>query len=134
MDAVNESLDIEHAPRRNRVVHQGAFRPFTHGLCGLAFVRPTAHPAHHKRAVSPLLPLRTDVRHFVQEFSFKEFKHFVIVLKIPFMAKGISTTDPSPGQFLQKNRKKRSWEKAIVWNPRRQSLDIQKIADIEKGI
>jgi hypothetical protein len=50
------------------------------------------------------------------------------------MAKGISTTDPSPEQFLQKNRKKRSWGKGIVWNPRRQSLDIQKIADIEKGI
>lgn len=50
------------------------------------------------------------------------------------MAKGISTTDPSPGQFLQKNRKKRSWGKGIVWNPKRQSLEIQKIADIEKGI
>jgi len=50
------------------------------------------------------------------------------------MAKDIQTTDPSPRQFLQKNRKKRSWEKCIVWNPRRQSLDVQKIADIEKGI
>jgi hypothetical protein len=50
------------------------------------------------------------------------------------MAKGIPTTDPSPGQFLQKSRRKRSWEKGIVWNPRQQSLDIQKITDIENGI
>jgi hypothetical protein len=50
-----------------------------------------------------------------------------------YTPKWASTSDPSPGQFLQKNRKKWSWGKGIVWNPRRQSLDIQKIADIEKG-
>jgi hypothetical protein len=69
VDVVNESLDIEHAPRRHGVVDRGAFRPFSHVLCldyDLAFVRPTAHPAHHKRAVSPLPPLLADPRHFVQ--------------------------------------------------------------------
>jgi hypothetical protein len=44
------------------------------------------------------------------------------------------TTDPLIGQFLPKRGKRRSWEKGIVWNPRKQSLHIQKIADIEKGI
>jgi hypothetical protein len=45
-----------------------------------------------------------------------------------------SITNPSPAQFLQKRGKKRSWGKGIVWNPKRHSLVIQKVADIEKGI
>ena len=49
------------------------------------------------------------------------------VTAVLFMAERVSTTDPS---LFRKNR----WRNGIVWNPTRQSLDLKKIADIEKGI
>jgi hypothetical protein len=37
--------------------------------------------------------------------------------------------EPSPGQFLGKQGKKRSWKKGILWDPSRQSLEIRKLND-----
>jgi hypothetical protein len=42
-------------------------------------------------------------------------------------------TEPSPGQFVSKRGKARSWERGIVYNPDKESLEIRKIKKIEKG-
>lgn len=40
--------------------------------------------------------------------------------------------EPSPGQFSQNRGRNRSWEKGIVWDPQRHSLEIKKLNDIGK--
>ena len=42
-------------------------------------------------------------------------------------------SEPSPGQFVSKRGKARSWERAIVYNPEKESLEIRKVRKIEKG-
>jgi hypothetical protein len=44
-----------------------------------------------------------------------------------------TTSEPSPGQFVSKRGRVRSWERAIVYNPDKESLEIRKIRKIEKG-
>jgi len=39
---------------------------------------------------------------------------------------------PRPAQFLKKGKKKRSWHKAIVYDPRQNSVEIRKRTDLEK--
>jgi len=42
------------------------------------------------------------------------------------------STEPLPGQFIGRRGGKLSWEKkSIVWDPRRQSLEIRKIKNID---
>jgi hypothetical protein len=41
--------------------------------------------------------------------------------------------EPAPGQFPGKRGKIRSWERGIVYDPEKQSLEIKKIKKIEEG-
>jgi len=45
----------------------------------------------------------------------------------------VTDTAPAPGQFTVRRGKTRSWERGIVYDPDKQSLEIKKIKKIEKG-